>query len=48
MNQLINNSDPGEMLKVSKKIASYADTLKKDMKNLEIFKKRKNGIRKGL
>ena len=34
MNQLINNSDAGEMLKVSKKIASYADTLKKDMKKL--------------
>ncbi len=34
MNDLINNSDPAEMLKISKKIATYADSLKKDMKKL--------------
>ena len=34
MNRTINNSDPDEMLKISKKIASYADDLKKDMKKL--------------
>jgi uncharacterized protein YukE len=33
-NNLINNSNPDEMLKISKKIAAYADTLKKDMKKL--------------
>lgn len=33
-NHLINNSNPDEMLKISKKIAAYADTLKKDMKKL--------------
>ena len=34
MNELINNSNPDEMLKISKKIALYADGLKKDMKKL--------------
>lgn len=34
MNKLINNSNPDEMLKVSKKITLYADNLKKDMKKL--------------
>lgn len=34
MNRLINNSDPDEMLKISKKIALYADNLQKDMKKL--------------
>ncbi len=34
MGKLINNSNPVEMLKVSKKIASYADNLRKDMKKL--------------
>lgn len=34
MNKLINNSNPDEMLKMSKRIASYADSLKKDMKKL--------------
>ncbi len=34
MNKQINNSDPDEMLKIAKKIASYADDLKKDMKKL--------------
>lgn len=34
MDKLINNSDPDEMLKISKKIAQYADELKKDMKKL--------------
>lgn len=34
MNKLINNSNPDEMLKISKKIALYADNLKKDMKKL--------------
>lgn len=33
-NKLINNSNPDEMLKISKKIATYADNLKKDMKKL--------------
>ena len=33
-NKLINNSNPVEMLKISKKIAMYAETLKKDMKKL--------------
>lgn len=34
MGNLINNSNPVEMLKVSKKIALYADNLRKDMKKL--------------
>lgn len=34
MNKLIHNSDPAQMRKISKKIASYADTLKRDMKKL--------------
>lgn len=34
MNKLINNSDPDEMLKIAKKIAIYAEDLKKDMKKL--------------
>ena len=34
MNKLINNSDPDQMLKISKKIATYSDGLKKDMKKL--------------
>ena len=34
MNNLINNSNPEEMIKVSKKIALYADDLRKDMKKL--------------
>lgn len=34
MNKFINNSNPDEMLKVSKKIASYADRLRTDMKKL--------------
>ena len=34
MNKLINNSTPDEMIKISKKIATYADTLKTDMKKL--------------
>lgn len=34
MNSLINNSNPDEMLKISKLIAEYADGLKKDMKKL--------------
>lgn len=34
MSKLINNSNPDEMLKISKKIAVYADGLKKDMKRL--------------
>ena len=34
MNKLINNSNPDEMLKISKKIATYADNLKKDMEKL--------------
>ena len=34
MNKVINNSTPDEMLKISKKIASYADTLESDMKKL--------------
>lgn len=34
MNKLINNSNPDEMLKISKKIAIYAENLKKDMKKL--------------
>lgn len=34
MNNLINNSNPEEMIKVSKKIALYADNLRKDMKKL--------------
>lgn len=34
MNKQINNSDPDEMLKIAKKIAAYADDLKKDMKKL--------------
>ena len=34
MNKLINNSNPDEMLKISKKIATYADDLQKDMKKL--------------
>ena len=34
MNKLINNSNPDEMLKISKKIATYADNLKRDMKKL--------------
>jgi len=33
-NKLINNSNPEEMLKISKKIATYADNLKRDMKKL--------------
>lgn len=33
-NKLINNSNPDEMLKISKKIATYADNLKRDMKKL--------------
>jgi WXG100 family type VII secretion target len=35
MNELINNSDPDEMLKIAKKIATYADNLKQDMKKLK-------------
>lgn len=35
MNKLINNSNPDEMLKISKKIATYADNLKRDMKKLQ-------------
>ena len=31
---MINNSNPDEMLKISKKIATYADNLKRDMKKL--------------
>ncbi len=34
MNKMINNSNPDEMLKISKKIALYAENLKKDMKKL--------------
>lgn len=34
MNRLINNSNPDEMLKISKKIAVYADNLKRDMDKL--------------
>ena len=34
MNKLINNSNPDEMLKISKKIAAYAENLKRDMKKL--------------
>ena len=34
MSKLINNSNPDEMLKISKKIALYAENLKKDMKKL--------------
>lgn len=34
MNNQINNSNPDEMLKISKKIFNYAEDLKKDMKNL--------------
>ena len=34
MNKVIHNSDPDEMLKISKKIAVFADNLKKDMKKL--------------
>lgn len=34
MNRNINNSTPDEMVKISKKIAIYADTLKNDMKKL--------------
>lgn len=34
MNKMINNSDPDEMLKASKKITAYAENLKKDMKKL--------------
>lgn len=34
MNKLINNSNPDEMLKISKRIAVYANDLKKDMKKL--------------
>ena len=34
MNKIINNSTPDEMIKISKKIATYADTLKNDMKKL--------------
>ncbi len=34
MNQMINNSDPDEMLKAAKKITAYAETLKRDMKKL--------------
>jgi len=33
-NTLINNSDPDEMLKLSKKITTYANDLKQDMKKL--------------
>jgi WXG100 family type VII secretion target len=34
MNNIIKDSDPAEMRKISKKIAVYADNLKKDMKKL--------------
>ena len=34
MNKMINNSNPDEMLKISKKIASYAEGLKRDMERL--------------
>lgn len=34
MNKFINNSNPDEMLAMSKKIALYADNLRKDMKKL--------------
>lgn len=34
MNKMINNSQADEMLKISKKIGTYADSLKKDMKKL--------------
>ena len=34
MNEFINNSNPDEMLKISKKIAVYANSLKSDMKKL--------------
>jgi len=34
MNKLINNSNPDEMLKISKKIAVYAENLKREMKKL--------------
>lgn len=34
MNKLINNSNPDEMLKISKKIATYAENLTRDMKKL--------------
>lgn len=34
MNKNINNSIPDEMVKISKKIAVYAETLKSDMKKL--------------
>ena len=40
MNKLINNSNPDEMLKISKKIATYADNLKRDMKKLMQMKKK--------
>lgn len=33
-NPVIDNSNADEMLKISKKIATYADNLKKDMKKL--------------
>ena len=34
MNEKIKNSDPEELEKIAKKIASYSDKLKKDMKKL--------------
>lgn len=34
MDKMINNSNPDEMLKASKKITAYAENLKKDMKKL--------------
>ena len=37
MNNLINNSNPEEMIKVSKKIALYADNLRKD---IQIYSKK--------
>ena len=33
-NRMINNSTPAEMKKISKKIATYAEALKTDMKKL--------------
>ena len=37
MNDKIKNSDPDELEKIAKKIATYSDQLKKDMKNPLVF-----------
>ena len=42
MSNIINNSNPDEMLKISKKIAQYADNLKKDMKFTDILSEYEN------